>query len=459
MRIRHKVPSIFSISMVDVLCCALGCVILLWLLNAKQVEDDTEERRAETIALLADVAAGRDARDKALKLNDELTAQLRLLQQSEASLKVLLAGEQKLAREQEEKLKAGGIRIVSLEGAVKKTTDALDAAKKSGGEMTVKIVGLEEALKKLKGQLVVAVDAREKETARAADLAKGVAATKKEMAVLSELLRQLRDSKAKVDKALSGKEEDIVALLRDKKTLEKLLAERGTALAAAQKTVIKLTKEQEALRAAAELRFAGIELTGKRVAILVDTSASMEMIDENTEAKGKWKEVAATVGKLLRSLPELEKFQVIGFGPELAWPLGSRGKWIDFDAKTSHARAEAAVLRIQPNGGTNMYIAMQAAFELRRDGLDAVYLLSDGLPNQGEGVPPEKRGTKGMERGMLLAKHIRATLATTWNKPDANKKRVRINTIGFFYESPDLGSFLWALARENDGSFVGMSRP
>jgi hypothetical protein len=36
---------------------------------------------------------------------------------------------------------------------------------------------------------------------------------------------------------------------------------------------------------------------------------------------------------------------------------------------------------------------------------------------------------------------------------------VRINTIGFFYESPDLGAFLWALARENEGSFVGMSKP
>ena len=29
----------------------------------------------------------------------------------------------------------------------------------------------------------------------------------------------------------------------------------------------------------------------------------------------------------------------------------------------------------------------------------------------------------------------------------------------FFYESPDLGAFLWALARENEGSFVGMSKP
>ncbi len=33
MRVRHKIPSIFNLSMVDVLCCALGCVILLWLIN------------------------------------------------------------------------------------------------------------------------------------------------------------------------------------------------------------------------------------------------------------------------------------------------------------------------------------------------------------------------------------------------------------------------------------------
>jgi hypothetical protein len=36
---------------------------------------------------------------------------------------------------------------------------------------------------------------------------------------------------------------------------------------------------------------------------------------------------------------------------------------------------------------------------------------------------------------------------------------VHINTIGFFYDSPSVGRFLWALARENDGGFVGMSRP
>src|ERR1700736_4947561 len=36
MKIRHRIPTIFNLSMVDVLCCALGCVILLWLINLRE---------------------------------------------------------------------------------------------------------------------------------------------------------------------------------------------------------------------------------------------------------------------------------------------------------------------------------------------------------------------------------------------------------------------------------------
>ena len=62
------------------------------------------------------------------------------------------------------------------------------------------------------------------------------------------------------------------------------------------------------------------------------------------------------------------------------------------------------------------------------------------------------------QRTDVLVKHLRNSLKTTWNRPE-NGRRVKINAVGFFYESPDVGAFLWALARENDGSFVGMSKP
>src|SRR5262245_51425857 len=39
MQARHRIPTIFNLSMVDVLCCALGCVILLWLVYFKEARE------------------------------------------------------------------------------------------------------------------------------------------------------------------------------------------------------------------------------------------------------------------------------------------------------------------------------------------------------------------------------------------------------------------------------------
>src|SRR6516164_1350705 len=78
MRVRHRIPSIFNLSMVDVLCCALGCVILLWLLNMRDARQhavaagesdhvgDARERAAATRSQLA--AAEKRERDTAARL-------------------------------------------------------------------------------------------------------------------------------------------------------------------------------------------------------------------------------------------------------------------------------------------------------------------------------------------------------------------------------------------------------
>src|SRR5262249_23886899 len=134
---------------------------------------------------------------------------------------------------------------------------------------------------------------------------------------------------------------------------------------------------------------------------------------------------------------------------------------IDFDPKTSVDRTVRALSAVKPAGSTNMYLAMEHAFRFQTVGLDTIYLVSDGLPNVGPGLTPEAaQRLPDTEREQVLSQHVRKTLATTWNpKTGGDGARVRINAIGFFFESPEAGALLWALARENDGSFVGMSKP
>lgn len=106
---------------------------------------------------------------------------------------------------------------------------------------------------------------------------------------------------------------------------------------------------------------------------LIDASGSMEMLDEKTDAPNKWNEVKATVVKILQSLPQLTKFQVIAFSDKTIFPLGAEGEWFDY-SQESIALVKAGLDKVKPLGGTNMSMAFEAAFRMRSKGLDTIYL-------------------------------------------------------------------------------------
>ena len=109
MRIRHRIPSIFNLSMVDVLCCALGCVILIWLINLR----DSKQHQEET-ALLLDRQKGEIADLE--KMRDDLKRQTAdqadIVQRLEAKLQVATANEDFLRAS----LKAGGKELDAAAG-------------------------------------------------------------------------------------------------------------------------------------------------------------------------------------------------------------------------------------------------------------------------------------------------------------------------------------------------------
>src|SRR5439155_2848389 len=114
------------------------------------------------------------------------------------------------------------------------------------------------------------------------------------------------------------------------------------------------------------------------------------------------------LAKIMRSLPDLEKFQVLLFSNKVSYLVGSNGQWLDYDAKTSVNRVVQALAAVRPIGSTNMYDAFETAFRFRAAGLDTIYVLSDGLPNAGPGLTPEQLALKETERSEILAKHIRS---------------------------------------------------
>jgi hypothetical protein len=476
MQTRHRIPSVFNVSMVDVLCCCLGVVIFLWLLNSRNARDLSHKASGTRTEL----ALTRDSLAKLKKENNDLAGVI-------GSLKTRIAKTElariELTAEQVALLKTiADLKILGErdKDKLRKTTLQLKDVKNALANLKVLKTDLEKRLnEKVLEQLALArkvtattrrMDELARQLGKSEALVKNLRAEADLVPGLRGEVKAYRDKLARADAKVRDLERDLgerkKELLTAERTLDearrKLLREledaRGS-LADLRRDKKSLTNQVARTRAAADNRFAGIALTGKRVVFLVDMSGSMELVDEKTLAPDKWEGVRTTLAKIMKSLPDLEKYQVILFSDKVRYLFGNGGRWLDYDSRTSEAKVTRAMAEIKPTGGTNMYAAFQAAFRLRNSGLDTIYVLSDGLPNMGEGLTEENAARLGEnEKAEVLSKHIRKKLKTLWNRTRAGK-RVRINTIGFFYESPDVGAFLWALARENEGSFVGMSKP
>jgi hypothetical protein len=477
MQARHRIPTIFNLSMVDVLCCALGCVILLWLVYFKEARSRSiaagqtdkqlsftklklEEVTRELTSAQQSLSAGKQKNEhlggqlvEVTRQRDELLAKWETTDQAyQAALANLKDARNSIADLQKDR---GQLEKVSAD-----QKGALSAAASQASALQAKLTDAEEHAAKLEKQ-VAAFEALSKDYGeqlgkverKAVQLESDLGKRKLDVVEANKRLDELVTVKNLLEQSLVATKSELVN--RTKDLTEIKLANHG--LSGENKV---LAQELNTLKAAAENRFAGIELTGTRVLFLVDMSGSMGMKDDYVEDPDKWPLVCEILGKLMNSLPDLKQFQVILFSNRLRYPLGNNGKWHDYHGVASVKAAIAAVRAIKPQNETNMSAAFDEAFRYRAQGLDTIYFLSDGLPNMGDGLPPTASRMSEAEKGTLLAKYVRDRLKTKWNVPQgAAKQRVRINAVGFYFDSPDVGAFLWALARDNDGSFVGLSKP
>lgn len=494
--------------MLDVFCCALGCVILLLLLKMREASITVEEAQSASANLVDSEKNLAETEAKRLALvfdRDDLAKKLAVARTERDALAKNLAVADELVRARENELLLARKQIDDLSKNLALVRTERDAAARKLALVEESIKTVEKDLlltrKKIDENARVLALAKERTTntedelaqkkADVVELARKLASIEKDRDALLRLVREkeklradstrqamdlndrlivaetkLKNSEKTIDD-LTARSSETVKVRTRVSELEKQIADANVAIVDLQGTKAKLADKINQLQIDSEQKFAGISMTGRNVLFLVDISGSMDRTDENTIDPNKWPIVRDTLLKVMRTLPDLQQFQVIIFSSKFNYLLGSEGTWLKCDkARPGEMekvidQVRKAMTAVKPVGDTNMYSAFEEAFRYRAKGLDTIYLFSDGLPTSGAGLTPyeDRTLTNETERGVILARHIRRMLKTTWNAPDPRRAKVRINSIGFFYESPDVGAFLWALSRENDGSFVGMSRP
>ncbi|MBA4188243.1 MAG: hypothetical protein C0467_09535 [Planctomycetaceae bacterium] len=487
MRVRHKQPTLVSMWMLDVFCCALGCVTLLFLLNSRMASDealanksaigDLDTTKQKLAAVLDELERTR------LRLNSEEAGRVKLsaaLTELEG-LKLKLTDEvtqlsTQLATTRTEKDDLAK-RLATTRDEAKAAKALADATQVALNAAEAKVTANAKELATTRAMATDADDILRKKQKETDALAKKLAEMSVTADDLSRLLRKRDDEKVvlskqatdlkkqldDLDAKTAASRKDYEATQAQIKDLTKKLTDANINIVDLQGDKAKLADKFDKLQKETDARFAGIVTAGKRVVFLVDISGSMAKKDSETADPTKWPIVVETVAKVMRSVVGLEKYQVVIFSSSAKWLFGT-GDWRNYDGEKSIDDVKKALAAVKPYEDTNLHAGMEKAFSLREQGgLDVIYLFSDGLPTSGPGLTLAEQTRRPplteAELGEKLGKHIRKTLNDTWNRPLAGKPRVKIHAVGFYFESPDVGAFLWALARENEGSFVGMSKP
>ena len=381
-----------------------------------------------------------------------LQADLEELLASEKKTKAELTGIVKLNVDLLAKIALSDKKIESLKGEITLKQADIDAATKKWQGETAALKLSDENMRKLQKLLAALKDENTK------------AETKVKLTELQLKMReQDLDLARKEVLDLAGGAKDLAAaktliatLTKERDQFKDKVAAGNAALGSMTLEKDKLSKRIVDLQAEVEQRFAGIPLTGENVVFLIDVSGSMIMKDENTEDPEKWPFLCETLMKLMRSIPTLRRFQVILFSDKTTYLFGSRDKWFKYEGPETAILTRDTLRKMKVEGGTNMQDGFEEAFRFRKLNLDTIYVFSDGLPNIGDGVPASIRNPTEAQKNLHMSKFVRDKLKNEWNRPTEGQKDVRINAVGFFFESPDVGAFLWAMAREHRGSFVGL---
>jgi hypothetical protein len=204
----------------------------------------------------------------------------------------------------------------------------------------------------------------------------------------------------------------------------------------------------------------GMRMGGKRVLILVDASTSMlgrtytqvvgfrALPDARKRAAPKWRQAVDSVDWLATRIEPGTQFQIYTFGESVQSVVpGTAGEWLDTGEGEGLDRAVAALRQVVPAGGTSLAIAFRAARELK-PAPDNIFLLTDGLPTQGDSAPAEPEGVPAVKRRAFFDRAVREL-----------PPRVPVNVLLYPMDGdPDAAVLYWGLALRTRGSMMTPSR-
>ncbi len=287
---------------------------------------------------------------------------------------------------------------------------------------------------------------------------------------LQQTLDELLDtSKSETDKIARLKAK-IAILQKSLNRKELSIVEKHAQLAALKQEIKKkpIANQEDKIedeRAGEEDYLIGLKVEGERIAILVDSSASMtdeKLIDiirrknsssERKKAGPKWQRTIRTMKWLLGRAPRSSQVAVLTYNDSVQKPGGAG--YISAGNTTELNKLYNKLNSLVPQGATNLQKGLN---EVKKINPTDIYLITDGLPTKGESrytsLNPFAGCSSLLGRSKVISGECRVKLFRQTIK-DTNLKGAKINVILLPIEGdPDAANEYWTWAAMSGGLLI-----
>ncbi len=272
----------------------------------------------------------------------------------------------------------------------------------------------------------------------------------------TEKTAQLREKLARLEESLSQKQ---LSLAQKKEQLAALKKDISTRPPAHREDLVQDDRGGE------ENYLIGLKVEGARIALLIDSSASMtdeKLLDiikrknssaDNKQHGPKWLRTKKVVRWLLARVPRTSQVVVISYNASVR-SLGNPN-WQKADNSATLRSFYNDLETIIPEGATNLQKGLQAAAKL---GATDLYLITDGLPTVGESryasLNPFADCSSLLGKSTTISGECRVKLFRQSVK-DSNLGGVKINVILLPIEGdPDAVNEYWGWAAVSGGLLI-----
>lgn len=407
---KQREISVFSISFIDVFCCALGAMILIFVINSQHlnstVNTTVEKYRQKAAEAKKERNLARKSREDAQKARDMANearniaeyaekealhskflaeqSQRKALEKAHAAEKALQQAQaaKNQAQVAMEKLHKAQMRSQIVNQDLQRKNQLLEEKNKALEAITQQKEITNKELQELMAQykkLQALYDVSQKARDELRENATEVASKNKELQqkvddineqkiIAQKQLDEINAASEKIEKQnkslitrLSTKEKQLTEIEAQIQKREQEIKEKEDAIEALEKT----------LQNKGDKSLFGIKLKYKRIVFLLDKSGSI--------IANHWKKVIIdTCGEVLQHC-EVEEFSIIAFSSNMRFYPSKKGLMAAGDDLNKNRAMFWLKKKLRFGGSTYVHEALKIAYEDYGD-LDAIFLLTDGLP-------------------------------------------------------------------------------